>query len=193
MSNNKSTPPSNVLKRADYAALYGPTAKDRVRLADTALTVEIEADWSGGPKHSGNEMIFGGGKVIRESMGMSHIPRDGDAEGRTPVDTVVTGALILDWWGVVKADVGLRGGVIAAIGKAYNPETMDPIPDNEFEMPDRTSPSDKLPETVRPTNFVVGPSTEVISGNGRILTAGAWTPTSISSARSRSTRPSPRA
>ncbi|WP_406252520.1 urease subunit alpha [Streptomyces atratus] len=172
MSNNKSTPPSNVLKRADYTALYGPTAKDRVRLADTALTVEIEADWSGGPKHSGNEMIFGGGKVIRESMGMSHISRGGDAEGRTPVDTVVTGALILDWWGVVKADVGLRDGAIAAIGKAYNPETMDPIPDNGFEMPDRTSPSDKLPETVRPTNFVVGPSTEVISGNGRILTAG---------------------
>ncbi|GAA1321895.1 urease subunit alpha [Streptomyces sanglieri] len=172
MNDNKSTPSGNVLKRADYAALYGPTAKDRVRLADTALTVEIEADWSGGPKHSGNEMIFGGGKVIRESMGMSHIPRDGDAEGRTPVDTVVTGALILDWWGVVKADVGLRDGAIAAIGKAYNPETMDPIPDDEFEMPDRTLPGDKLPETVRPTNFVVGPSTEVISGNGRILTAG---------------------
>lgn len=168
----KSSAPSNVLKRADYAALYGPTAKDRVRLADTALTVEIEADWSGGPKHSGNEMIFGGGKVIRESMGMSHIPRDGDAGGRTPVDTVITGALILDWWGVVKADVGLRDGAIAAIGKAYNPETMDPIPDDGFEMPDRTSPSDELPETVRPTNFVVGPSTEVISGNGRILTAG---------------------
>lgn len=172
MSDNKSTPPGNVLKRADYAALYGPTAKDRVRLADTALTVEIEADWSGGPKHSGNEMIFGGGKVIRESMGMSHIPRDGDAEGHTPVDTVVTGALILDWWGVVKADVGLRDGAIAAIGKAYNPETMDPVPDDEFEMPDRTTLGDKLPETVRPTNFVVGPSTEVISGNGRILTAG---------------------
>lgn len=172
MSDDKSTPPGNVLKRADYAALYGPTAKDRVRLADTALTVEIEADWSGGPKHSGNEMIFGGGKVIRESMGMSHIPRDGDAEGRTPVDTVVTGALILDWWGVVKADVGLRDGSIAAIGKAYNPETMDPVPDDEFEMPDRTPLGDELPETVRPTNFVVGPSTEVISGNGRILTAG---------------------
>ena len=64
---------SNLLKRADYTALYGPTTKDRVRLADTDLTVEIEADWSGGPEYSGNEMIFGGGKVIRESMGMSHI------------------------------------------------------------------------------------------------------------------------
>lgn len=70
---------SNLLKRADYTALYGPTTKDRVRLADTDLTVEIEADWSGGPEYSGNEMIFGGGKVIRESMGMSHIPRDGAA------------------------------------------------------------------------------------------------------------------
>ena len=74
--------PSNLLKRADYTALYGPTTKDRVRLADTDLTVEIEADWSGGPSYSGNEMIFGGGKVIRESMGMSHIPRDGGGNER---------------------------------------------------------------------------------------------------------------
>ncbi|MCX4681171.1 urease subunit alpha [Streptomyces sp. NBC_01433] len=171
--------PGNILKRADYTALYGPTTKDRVRLADTALTIEIEADWSGGPQHSGNEMIFGGGKVIRESMGMSHIARDKDPEGRKPVDTVITGALILDWWGVVKADVGIRDGRIAAIGKAYNPGTMDPI--LEFEMPNRRAPDSHegqgqgavqdrgLPE---PTNFVVGPSTEVISGNGRILTAG---------------------
>ncbi|MFB6875833.1 urease subunit alpha [Streptomyces sp. NPDC056323] len=163
------------MKRADYAALYGPTARDRVWLADTALTVEIEADWSGGPKHSGNEMIFGGGKVIRESMGMSHIPRKGDAGGRMPVDTVITGALILDWWGVVKADVGIRDGKIEAIGKAYNPETMNPIPGEAFDMPDRTFPGPTLPGDalpVKPTNFVVGPSTEVISGNGRILTAG---------------------
>ncbi|MFM9691803.1 urease subunit alpha, partial [Streptomyces galilaeus] len=79
--------------------------------------------------YSGNEMIFGGGKVIRESMGMSHLARDGrnskgDATGHRPVDTVVTGALILDWWGVVKGDIGIRDGRIAAIGKAYNPETM---------------------------------------------------------------------
>ncbi|MEV5686398.1 MULTISPECIES: urease subunit alpha [unclassified Streptomyces] len=177
-SREKSTP-SNLLKRADYTALYGPTTKDRVRLADTDLTIEIEADWSGGPQHSGNEMIFGGGKVIRESMGMSHIARDRAPEGREPVDTVITGALILDWWGVVKADVGIRDGRIAAIGKAYNPETMDPILD--FEMPKRCAPDGHegeaqgavqgrgLPE---PSNFVVGPSTEVISGNGRILTAG---------------------
>ena len=161
--------PSNVLKRADYTALYGPTTKDRVRLADTDITIEIEADWSGGPQHSGNEMIFGGGKVIRESMGMSHIPRDGGGdELRLPVDTVITGALILDWWGVVKADVGIRDGKVHAIGKAYNPETMDPI--SSFEMPDR-GPRKEAPPVV-PTNFVVGPSTEVISGNGRILTAG---------------------
>ncbi|WP_329371858.1 urease subunit alpha [Streptomyces sp. NBC_01483] len=160
---------SNLLKRTDYTALYGPTTKDRVRLADTDLTIEIEADWSGGPKSSGNEMIFGGGKVIRESMGMSHIPRDGGGKkDRRPVDTVITGALIVDWWGVIKADVGIRDGRVHAIGKAYNPETMDPISD--FEKPVREQAGEQLP--VAATNFVVGPSTEVISGNGRILTAG---------------------
>ncbi|MFI6119536.1 urease subunit alpha [Streptomyces sp. NPDC051064] len=161
--------PSNLLKRVDYAALYGPTTKDRVRLADTDLTLEVEADWSGGPEYSGNEMIFGGGKVIRESMGMSHIPRDGGGDtAREPVDTVVTGALILDWWGVVKADVGIRDGKVHAIGKAYNPETMDAI--SEFEKTAREQAGERLPVTA--ANFVIGPSTEVISGNGRILTAG---------------------
>jgi urease subunit alpha len=165
--------PSNELTRADYTTLYGPTTRDRVRLADTDLTLEIEADWSGGPSYSGNEMVFGGGKVIRESMGMSHLARDGKdgtgkATGHEPVDTVITGALILDWWGVVKADIGIRDGRITAIGKAYNPETMDRI--TRFEMPDR-GPAEQAPP-VTPTNFVIGPSTEVISGNGRILTAG---------------------
>ncbi|WP_310723580.1 urease subunit alpha [Streptomyces sp. N2A] len=165
----RQTRPSNLLKRAEYTALYGPTTKDRVRLADTDLTVEIEADWSGGPEYSGNEMIFGGGKVIRESMGMSHIPRDGGGNpDRLPMDTVITGALILDWWGVVKADVGIRDGKVHAIGKAYNPETMDKISD--FEKTAREQAGEKLPVTA--TNFVVGPSTEAISGNGRILTAG---------------------
>ncbi|WP_190816168.1 urease subunit alpha [Saccharopolyspora pogona] len=159
---------SNVLKRVDYTALYGPTTRDRVRLADTELTIEIEADWSGGPSYSGNEMIFGGGKVIRESMGMSKTPRGkGDYKPDSPVDTVITGALILDWWGVVKADVGLYDGKIAAIGKAYNPDTMKEIP--QFEMPAHNRTGAKMPT---PTNFVVGPNTEVISGNGRILTAG---------------------
>ncbi len=165
--------PSNELTRADYTTLYGPTTRDRVRLADTDLTLEIEADWSGGPSYSGNEMVFGGGKVIRESMGMSHLARDGKdgtgkATGHEPVDTVITGALILDWWGVVKADIGIRDGRIAAIGKAYNPETMDKI--TSFEMPDRGS-TEQAPPVV-PANFVIGPSTEAVSGNGRILTAG---------------------
>ncbi|AQW55903.1 urease subunit alpha [Streptomyces violaceusniger] len=169
--------PSNELTRADYTALYGPTTRDRVRLADTDLTLEIEADWSGGPAYSGNEMVFGGGKVIRESMGMSHLARDGrngegDATDHRPVDTVITGALILDWWGVVKADIGIRDGRIAAVGKAYNPETMDPIPSNRFEMPNRTTTGNTVPVPVTPVSLVVGPSTEVISGNGRILTAG---------------------
>ncbi|MFI9261930.1 urease subunit alpha [Streptomyces sioyaensis] len=160
---------SNELRRTEYTTLYGPTTKDRVRLADTDLTVEIEADWAGGPQNSGNEMIFGGGKVIRESMGMSHIPRNGlKGKDPKPVDTVITGALILDWWGVVKADVGIRDGDIFAIGKAYNPETMDAI--SSFEEPVRDLEPD-LPRW-QPENFVVGPNTEVIAGNGRILTAG---------------------
>ncbi|WP_331763037.1 urease subunit alpha (plasmid) [Streptomyces sp. NBC_01590] len=179
---NSDRRPSNELTRADYATLYGPTTRDRVRLADTDLTLEIEADWSGGPSHSGNEMIFGGGKVIRESMGMSHLARDGrnsagEATEHRPVDTVVTGALILDWWGVVKADIGIRDGGIVAIGKAYNPETMDPI--TSFEMPSgfgarftEHGQAGNTTTAVEPENFVVGPSTEVIAGNGRILTAG---------------------
>ncbi|MEU5651678.1 urease subunit alpha [Streptomyces pseudogriseolus] len=145
--------PWDPLLRSRYADLYGPTAGDRIRLADTNLVLRIEADWCGGPGRSGDEMVFGGGKVIRESMGQSHIPRD---DPREPVDTVITGALILDHWGVVKADVGLRDGRIRAIGKAYNPETMTPRPNDD----------------PRASDFVVGPETEVISGKGRILTAG---------------------
>ncbi|NUL01951.1 urease subunit alpha [Streptomyces lunaelactis] len=144
---------AEALTREKYADLYGPTADDRVRLADTGLVIRIEADWAGGPGRSGNEMIFGGGKVIRESMGQSHYARD---SRHKPVDTVITGALIVDHWGIVKADVGLRDGEIAAIGKAYNPETMD----------------EQTFDDSRASNFVVGPETEVISGNGRILTAG---------------------
>ncbi|MCP3767972.1 MULTISPECIES: urease subunit alpha [unclassified Streptomyces] len=145
--------PWDPLRRSRYADLYGPTTGDRVRLADTNLVLKIEEDWCGGPGRSGDEMVFGGGKVIRESMGQSHIPRDDPAE---PVDTVITGALILDHWGVVKADVGLRDGRIHAIGKAYNPETMARRPHAD----------------PRASHFVVGPETEVISGKGRILTAG---------------------
>ena len=128
--------------RARYAALYGPTTGDRVRLADTDLLIEVEQDLCGG----GDEAVFGGGKVIRESMGQGRATR---ADGAP--DTVITGALILDHWGVVKADIAIRDGRIAAIGKAGNPDTMDGI------APD----------------LVIGPSTEIIAGNGRIITAGA--------------------
>ncbi|MEU7043306.1 urease subunit alpha [Streptomyces varsoviensis] len=134
------------LTRPAYADLFGPTAGDRIRLADTDLVVEIEEDRSGGPGHSGDEAVFGGGKVIRESMGQSRATR---AEGAP--DTVITGAVILDHWGIVKADIGLRDGRITGIGKAGNPDTMDGV------HPD----------------LVIGPETEIIAGNGKILTAGA--------------------
>ncbi|MEB8341167.1 urease subunit alpha [Streptomyces endophyticus] len=133
------------LSRAAYADLFGPTVGDRIRLADTDLLVEIEEDRSGGPGLSGEESVFGGGKVIRESMGQSRATR---ADG-TP-DTVITGAVIIDHWGVVKADIGIRDGRITAIGKSGNPDTMDGV------HPD----------------LVIGPDTEVIAGNGKIVTAG---------------------
>ncbi|MGW4650525.1 urease subunit alpha [Kitasatospora sp. NPDC004289] len=130
------------LSRERYAALYGPTVGDRIRLGDTNLLIEVEEDRCAG----GDEAVFGGGKVIRESMGQGRASR---AEGAP--DTVITGAVVLDHWGVVKADVGIRDGRITALGKAGNPETMDGV----------------HPE------LVIGPETEVISGNGKILTAGA--------------------
>ncbi|BFV60528.1 urease subunit alpha [Kitasatospora sp. CMC57] len=130
------------LSRQRYAALYGPTVGDRIRLADTNLLIEVEEDRSAG----GDEAVFGGGKVIRESMGQARTSR---AEGAP--DTVITGVVVLDHWGIVKADVGIRDGRISALGKAGNPETMD---------------------GVHP-QLVIGPETEVIAGNGKILTAGA--------------------
>jgi urease subunit alpha len=133
------------LDRRRYAALYGPTAGDRIRLADTNLLIEVTEDRSAGP-NPGDEVVFGGGKVIRESMGQSRATR---AEGSP--DTVITGAVILDHWGVIKADVGIRDGRIMALGKAGNPDTMDGV------HPD----------------LVIGPGTEIIAGNGKILTAGA--------------------
>jgi urease subunit alpha len=134
------------LSRQRYAALYGPTVGDRVRLADTDLFLEVTQDFCGGPGKAGDEAVFGGGKVVRESMGQGRATR---AEGAP--DVVITGAIILDYWGVVKADVGIRDGRISAIGKAGNPDTMDGIT----------------------PGLVIGPSTEIISGNGKILTAGA--------------------
>jgi urease subunit alpha len=132
--------------RSRYADLFGPTAGDRIRLADTNLLIEITEDRSQGPAGAGDEVVFGGGKVIRESMGQAVATR---AEG-TP-DLVITGAVVLDHWGVVKADVGIRDGRIVALGKAGNPDIMDGV------HPD----------------LVIGPSTEILAGNGRILTAGA--------------------
>jgi urease subunit alpha len=134
------------LSRARYAALFGPTTGDRIRLADTDLFVEITEDRSGGPGLAGDEAVFGGGKVLRESMGQGRATR---ADGAP--DTVITGVVIIDHWGVIKADIGIRDGRIAAIGKAGNPDIMTGV------HPD----------------LVVGPSTEIISGNGRIVTAGA--------------------
>ncbi|MFI7679248.1 urease subunit alpha [Actinophytocola sp. NPDC049390] len=129
------------IDRREYDASFGPTTGDRIRLADTNLFIEVTEDHCVG----GDEAVFGGGKSIRESMGQSMASR---ADG-TP-DLVITGAVILDHWGVVKADVGVRDGRICGIGKAGNPETMDGV-----------DPA-----------LVIGPSTEIAAGNGMILTAG---------------------
>ncbi|MDF0529096.1 urease subunit alpha [Tsukamurella sp. 8F] len=134
------------ISRRRYEQMFGPTTGDRIRLADTELFIEVERDLSGGPGLAGDEAVFGGGKVLRESMGQGRATR---AEGAP--DTVITGAVVLDHWGIVKADIGIRDGRIVALGKAGNPDTMDGV------HPD----------------LVVGPSTEVIAGNGRIVTAGA--------------------
>ncbi len=127
------------ISRRAYAETYGPTKGDRLRLADTDLILEVEAD------HTvyGDEVKFGGGKVIRDGMGQSQLSRN---EG--VVDTVITNALILDWWGIVKADVGIKDGKIVGIGKAGNPDTQEGV------------------------SIVIGPSTEAIAGEGSILTAG---------------------
>ncbi len=127
------------LSRPAYAGMYGPTLGDRVRLADTELFIEVEKDFT----TYGEEVKFGGGKVIRDGMGQSQATR---AQGAA--DTVITNALILDHWGVVKADVALRDGRIAAIGKAGNPDTQPGV------------------------TIVIGPGTEIIAGEGKILTAG---------------------
>lgn len=130
-----------IIDRAEYVASFGPTTGDRIRLADTNLLIEVEHDHTVG----GDEMVFGGGKSIRESMGQSSLTR---AEG-TP-DLVITGVVILDHWGIIKADVGVRDGRFVAIGKAGNPDTMDGVH----------------------KDLVIGPSTEIMAGNGLIMTAG---------------------
>ena len=127
------------MDRRAYAETFGPTVGDRVRLADTELFIEVEKDFT----TYGDEVKFGGGKVIRDGMGQSPIS---NADGA--VDTVITNALILDWWGIVKADVGIKEGNICKIGKAGNPYIQDRI------------------------DIIIGPGTEVIAGEGMILTAG---------------------
>ncbi|MGY3556276.1 urease subunit alpha [Williamsia sp. R60] len=133
------------LSRARYADLFGPTVGDRIRLADTNLLIEVTEDRSGGPGLAGEEAVFGGGKVIRESMGQGRATR---ADGSP--DTIITGVVVLDHWGIIKADLGIRDGRIVALGKAGNPDTMDGV------HPD----------------LVIGPSTEIVAGNGKIVTAG---------------------
>jgi urease subunit alpha len=130
------------ISRERYAAIYGPTTGDQVRLGDTDLYIEIEQDLTVG----GEESIFGGGKSIRESMAQGVTTR---AEGA--LDTVITNAIILDWWGIVRADIGIRDGRIIGIGHAGNPDVSDGIT----------------------PGMSIGPSTDVISGEGRIVTAGA--------------------
>ena len=127
------------IARSTYADMYGPTVGDKVRLADTELFIEVEKDFT----TYGEEVKFGGGKVIRDGMGQSQITRKDGA-----VDTVITNALIVDHTGIYKADVGLRDGRIHAIGKAGNPDTQPGV------------------------DIIIGPSTEAIAGEGNILTAG---------------------
>src|SRR5262249_11196113 len=127
------------MSRAEYAHMFGPPVGDRVRLADTDLVIEVEKDFT----TYGDEVKFGGGKVIRDGMGQSQRTRTDGA-----VDTVITNALILDHWGIVKADIGIKDGRIAAIGKAGNPDVQPKV------------------------TIIIGPGTEVIAGEGKIVTAG---------------------
>jgi urease subunit alpha len=127
------------MERRAYAETYGPTTGDRVRLADTELFIEIERDLT----TYGDEVKFGGGKVIRDGMGQSPIA---NADGA--VDTAITNAVVLDWWGIIKADVGIKDGKIYKIGKAGNPYIQDNV------------------------DIIIGPGTEIIAGEGSILTAG---------------------
>ncbi|CCI31014.1 MAG: urease subunit alpha [Microcystis sp.] len=127
------------IDRRTYAETYGPTVGDKVRLADTELFIEVEKDFTS----YGDEVKFGGGKVIRDGMGQSPISREDGA-----VDLVITNALILDWWGIVKADVGIKDGKIYKIGKAGNPHIQDNV------------------------DIIIGPATEALAGEGMILTAG---------------------
>src|ERR1043165_2503294 len=124
--------------RRAYAEMYGPTTGDRVRLGDTDLWIEVERDHT----INGEEVKFGGGKVIRDGMGQSQ------RAGKEVADTVITNALIVDHWGIVKADIGMSAGRISGIGKAGNPDVQPGV------------------------TIVIGPGTEIIAGEGMIVTAG---------------------
>ena len=132
---------STKIKRSVYADMFGPTTGDRVRLADTDLIIEVEKDFT----TYGEEVKFGGGKVIRDGMGQSQVTNKQGA-----ADTVITNALIVDHWGIVKADVAIKEGMIAAIGKAGNPDIQPNV------------------------TIIIGPGTDVIAGEGKILTAGGF-------------------
>ncbi len=129
------------VSRSAYARLYGPTTGDRIRLADTELVVEVESDAT----RYGEEVVFGGGKVVRDGQGQSQRSR---AEGAP--DLVITSVVVLDYWGIVKADVGIRDGRIVAVGKAGNPDVQDGVT----------------------PGLEIGPGTEILAGEGKILTAG---------------------
>src|SRR5450432_1057796 len=141
MPPSRNSLPATSLPRAHYAEMFGPTTGDRIRLADTELIIEVEKDFT----TYGEEVKFGGGKVIRDGMGQAQT-----TNARGAVDTVITNAVILDHWGIVKADVGLKDGNIFAIGKAGNPDIQPGV------------------------TIIIGPGTEVIAGEGKILTAGGF-------------------
>src|SRR5690348_16170452 len=135
------------INRRAYAEMFGPTVGDRVRLADTDLIIEVEQDLTLRAGGYGEEVKFGGGKTIRDGMGQSQRPNGpGAAEA---VDCVITNALIVDHWGIVKADIGLRGCRIAGIGKAGNPDVQPGV------------------------DIVIGPGTEIIAAEGLVVTPGA--------------------
>ena len=131
--------------RRAYAEMFGPTVGDRLRLADTALVIEVEHDHTLAAGSYGEEVKFGGGKVIRDGMGQSQVTNKQGA-----ADTVITNALIVDHWGIVKADVAIKEGFISAIGRAGNPDIQPGV------------------------TIVIGPGTDIIAGEGKILTAGGF-------------------
>ena len=132
---------SSNISRSSYSEMYGPTTGDKVRLADTDLIIEVENDFT----VYGEEVKFGGGKVIRDGMGQSQVTRKDGA-----VDTVITNALVVDINGIFKADIGIKDGLIHKIGKSGNPDTQPQI------------------------DIIIGPGTEIIAGEGKIITAGGF-------------------